>query len=120
MESNAEVASRDRQTLLFSAGELETAVAHLGIVAVWLVQDEIMDIRNTAGGLQLLLGGILLGIEEIIPNGAVEEIRFLCHNADVGAQKAQVIALDVDIVDAHLAAVHIIQARDEIDQRGLA
>ena len=79
-----------------------------------------MDVRDAAGGLKLLLRRVLLGIEQVVADGAVEEIALLCHNADVGAQKAQVIALDVDTVDGDLAAGHVVEAGDEVDERGLA
>ena len=79
-----------------------------------------MDVRDAAGGFQFLLRRILLGVEQIVADGTVEEIALLRHNADVGAQKAQVIALDVDAVDGDLTAGHVVEAGDEVDESGLA
>ena len=110
----------NREPLLFAAGELEPSVADLGVVAVGLVHNEVVDVRDAAGGLQLLSGRVLLGIKEIVADGAVEEIALLRDDADVGAQKAQIIALDVDAVDGDLAAGHVVEAGNEVYQRGLA
>ena len=110
----------DRKALLLTARELEPAVSHLGFIAFGLVYDEVVDIGDAAGGLQFLLCRVLLGIQQIVADGAVEEIALLRDNADVRAQEAQIIAFDIDVVDAHLTAGHVIQTRNEIDQCGFA
>jgi len=112
--------TRDGEALLLAAGELQAAVAHLGVVAVRLAHDEIVDVCDAAGGLKLLLRGVHLGIEQIVADRVVEEVGLLRHNADVAAQKAEVIAFYIDVVDADGAAGNIVEARDEVYQRGLA
>ena len=51
---------------------------------------------------------------------AAEEEDVLQHDADVAAQLPEVPLADVDTVDAHVAAAHVVETRQQLDERRLA
>ena len=111
---------RDRKPLLFAAGKLHAAVAHDGVVAFRQPADERVDIGFTASFLDFGLRGIGFGVEQILFDRAVEQVRVLRHHSDVLAQIGQIEFADVDAVQQDPSACHIIEARNQVDDGGLA
>ena len=72
------------------------------------------------GGDDLLLGGVGLGHSDVFPDGAGFEPGVLEHHAVATAQAAAGDAADVLAADVNFARVHIVEAHEQIDQRGLA
>ena len=112
--------ARDRKPLLLSAGELETAVADHRVIAVRLGGDKVREVRDIAGRVDLLLGRVLLGIEQVVPDRAVEEIAVLGHDADLRAQICKVKIAHVHARHGHAPAEHVVQTRDQVHDRRLA
>ena len=110
----------DGEALLLAAGELEAPVAHHGVQALGLGGEKLGEIGDVAGGLDLLLGGVLLGVEQVLPDRAVEEIAVLGHDADLLAQIAQIEVPHVHPRDRDPAAQHVVEPGDEVHDGGFA
>lgn len=53
-------------------------------------------------------------------DGTAEQHRLLRHDDHVAVQPARVDGADVHSVDAHTAAVHVVEALQQAQHRGLA
>ena len=112
--------ARDREPLLLPAGELQAAVAHDGFITLGLVGNEVRKVRDIAGRVELLLGRVLLGIEQVVPDRAVEEIAVLGHDADLRAEIRKIKVAHVHARHGHAPAEHVVQTRDQVHDRRLA
>ena len=110
----------NRQPLLFATGQLEPPVAHHGVQALRLVLHEIPDVGLFQRRLHLGLGGVGLGIQQIIADRAVEQVGLLADHPHLRPQEAQVELAHVDAVEGHTALVHVVQAGNQIDDGALA
>ena len=70
--------------------------------------------------LHLLLRGIVDAEGDVVKEGVVEEDGFLVHVADELPQVVNAEVAHVDAVDEHLALLHVVVARNEVDKRGLS
>ncbi len=110
----------DGDALNLPAGEAHAAFADYGLIAVRQLADEIVRVGHGGGGVDLLAGGIAPAIEDILPDGAGEEHRLLRHDADGAAQRFERRLADVLPVDENAPLLHVVEARQDIHQRGFA
>src|SRR5829696_1460640 len=68
----------------------------------------------------LLLGGTLASIGDVLADRAVEERGILRHDGDAGAEAFLRHRGDVLAVDADLAVLEIVETQEDIDERRLA
>jgi hypothetical protein len=78
-----------------------------------------MGIGGPGGLLDLLLRRVWLSVADVIGDRALEEHGLLAHKAQLLAQPLDVERLDVDIVKQDHAALRVVEALDELDDRGL-
>ena len=112
--------ARDRDALLLAAGEAIAALADGRVVAVGQRGDELVDLRRPRRLLDLPVAGLRTGEAQILADGGVEEVGLLRDQAHRGGQRGERGVAYVDPVDAHAAALGLVQARDEVGERGLA
>ena len=112
--------SCDGDALALTAGEDEAAIADLGIDAARQTLNEFLCIRGANGIPDLFIRRIQTTVEDIFFDGGIEEERILRHEADVVAKGADRHIPDVDAVDADGSACHIIEARKQVGNGGLA
>ena len=91
----------DRDALLLAAGELQPALADLGLVAVRRHADEVVDLRQPRRLLDLGVARVPAAVADVVADGVVEQHGVLRHHADRGAQRrlrdvADVLAVDQD------------------------
>ena len=106
--------------LLLSSGELEAPVAHHGIQARGLGLYEIIDVGLAAGLDEVFLRGVRPGVEEVVPDGPVEQVGLLADDPDMAAQEGQVQLPDVMAAEGDRPSCRIIEPGDQVDQGGLA
>ena len=106
--------------LALTTAEPSSAVADIGVVAVFRLHDELVGIGYTGSLLDLLARGIVDAKRDIVEERVVEEDGLLIHIAYELAQVVNAQFLHVDSVDEHLAFLHVVIARDEVDQRRLS
>ena len=111
---------RDRDPLLLPTRELESAVSDHRVEPALLLLDEIVDICLLQGLDHLLLGRVVLRIEQVLPDCPVEEIGLLAHDADLLPEPREIELPDVDPVKGDTAARHVVETRDQVDHRALA
>ena len=68
--------------LLFTPAQAVASLTHHRVVAIRQAGDEMVDIGRLAGRLNVGLGGVGLGIEQVGLQGVVEEIGFLGDHTD--------------------------------------
>ena len=110
----------DGKPLLFAAREPVAAVAHDGIVAFRQIDNKVMYVGGAARCTDLIIAGLGPGIEQVCPDGIVEQVSLLRHHADLPRQSLQAQVADIVSVDADGAAVRVVEARQQIADRGLA
>ena len=79
-----------------------------------------MNIHFPAGLGDLLVGGVLLGVADVLLDGAVEEDGLLTHDPDIISEPADIEVPQILTVQQNLAAVRIVKSLDELDTSGLA
>ena len=73
--------SGQSQPLPLAAGEGIAQLADLGVIALGKTHDKIVDGGLLAGGDDFFLRGIQLGDAEVFPDGVVEQVSLLGHEA---------------------------------------
>ena len=110
----------DREPLLLASGHPVATLADDGVVAVGEVDDPLVDERRTRGRLELSVGGVRAGVEEVLADGRVEQVRLLRDHADHLGERSERDLADVTPVDRHRASGHVVEPRHEIGDRRLA
>ena len=110
----------DGHQLLLPLGDVGAVVGDHRVVALRQAHDVVVNLGRLGRLDDLLAGGVGAGVGDIFVNGAREQPGILQHH---GVRAAQALAGDVaDIVIIHgdLAVVDIIEAHQQVDQRGFA
>ncbi len=111
--------------MTLAAGELHAALADHGLktqAALAVVQrfDELVRAGLVRGAPEVFFGGVGLAVTQVVPDGAVQQRGVLSDHADIRAQAFLADLGDVLPVDEDAAALQVIEAQQQIDQRGLA
>src|SRR5205085_7265808 len=98
-----------------------TSLAEDGLVTFGQLADEAVCVRGPGGHLDLL-GRVSLGgtVGDIMAHRVVEEHRILADDAGERAERFERDLAGVDAVEEDAAAVRLVEARDEVDERALA
>ena len=67
----------------------------------------------------LLIGGVRLGVADVLAHRAVKELGLLRDDPDLGAQVVAGDLADVGTVQHDAPAVDVVKAHNEVDERGL-
>src|SRR5688572_15007711 len=110
----------DCDALLLPAREADAVLAERGVVALRQLVDDVVNLGELAGLGDLVEAGVWVRGEQVLVDGAREEIGFLRHDAEVlaklvGAELAGVLAVQED-----LPFHRLIEAEEELGQGALA
>ena len=109
----------DREPLALSTGQPVAALPDNGVVPVWERIDPVVDVCGSRGGLDLSLGGVGPGVQQIAPQAGVEQVALLRHVPDHAGEGVQLDVADVHAVDLHCAFGRIVQPRNQVRDGGL-
>src|SRR5439155_12343588 len=110
----------DGDALALPAGELDPALADLGLVALGEPYDELVRIGRLRGCDHLALARTWPGIRDVLGDAGREEHRILWHHGELLAQIVQPVIADVDAVQPDLSLRRVVESREQADQRTLA
>ncbi len=116
----AQDGARDGQALLLTPREFHAALADLRIVAILLLDDEVVRIRCLRRFKQLLVCGLRSAIAQVVADRAREEERLLKDDPDLAAQRVKGHVPQIIPVDQDPALGGVVEARDEVTQSALA
>ena len=105
----------DGDALALAAGELDPALAHLGLIAVGEPHDEFVRVGRLGGGDHLALARTWPGIRDVLGDAGREEHRILRHHGELQAQIVQPVIADVDAVQPDLSLRRVVESRGEQD-----
>ena len=108
------------QKLLFAGGEQVAPLAHVGVQPLFQLLDHALGAHELQGGVNILIRGVGVAVEQIVPHGAGEEMRRLQHIADRVMQPELGALPRVPSVDEHPPRRRLIEAANEICQRRFA
>src|SRR5690606_26810875 len=106
--------------LSLAARKLHPALADDRVVAIRKLADELLAVGQPRRLQHRLLLGVRPGVEDVLPDGAVEEEVVLKHRAEVAAVVCEANPGEVPAVHKNLPLKRAIEARHKPDQRGLA
>ena len=112
--------ARDGDPLLLTARQLVAALADERVIPLGQFEDAVVHRRGACRHLELRIGGLGLGVVQVVADGRVEQVGLLGHHADHLAERGELDLPDVDAVDLDGAGVHVVQPRDQVRRRGLA
>ena len=107
------------QPLLLAAGHVGAALLDVGVILLGELLDELVRLREAAGLFQFLVGGMGIAPAQVLLDRAGEQLVLLQHHGHLVAQGFQVIVPHVHAAHLHGALGGVIQAGDQLDQRGL-
>ena len=110
----------DAQQLLLALGQHAAVLADDGVIAVGQSADEGVGVGGLRGGDHLLVGGVGLAHDDVLPDGAGLQPGVLQHHAVGGAQAVARHVADVAALDADAAGIHVVKAHQQVDDGGLA
>src|SRR5690606_25117622 len=90
------------------------------VITLWQLHDEIVDIGRLTRRLNLGLCRVHFGVEQVGADGVVEEKRLLRDHAEVVRQRVQRYVAQVVAVYADTACSRVVEAGDEVGERGFA
>src|SRR5207244_10321064 len=99
----------DGDALALAAGELDPALAHLGLIAVGEPHDEFVRVGRLGGGDHLALARTWPGIRDVLGDAGREEHRILRHHGELQAQIVQPVIADVDAVQPDLSLRRVVE-----------
>ena len=99
----------NRHALLFAARQFQPALAHARLVTFGQRGDEMVDLGQTGGLLDLGLCRIPAAIADVVADRIIEQHRILRHHADGGAQRHLRDVGDVLSVDGDLTRLRLVK-----------
>jgi hypothetical protein len=106
--------------LLLADREAGAALAHLGGVAGGQALDEAVGVHLARGPADALFGDALAPEADVALDGAAEEEDVLEDDGEVLAQGLQVPLAHVHAVEQYRAALHVVEAHEEVGDGRLA
>ena len=106
--------------LPLALGEVRAVVGEHGVVALGQAHDEVVRARKLRRPAALLVRRVESAVADIVQHRAGEEVRLLQHKAQGAAQIGLFDLVDVDAVIADLAVGNVVEAVNEVRDRGLA
>lgn len=79
----------------------------------------LIDARRRGCPNNLLLGGTFTPVDDVLADRPMKEPGVLEHHAEETARRAALDVLDVHTVHGDPASAHVIEAPEQIDERGL-
>ena len=110
----------DAQQLLLPLGEIAAGFTDHRLVALGKALDAAVGVGLFGGGHDLPVGGVGLAQCDILTNGAGLQPGVLEDHADVMPQRAPVHLPCILTIQTDPAPIRIIEAHEQIDERGLA
>ena len=110
----------DGDALLLAPGEDDPSLADNRIVSLGELHDPLVNGGDAANLLQA--GGIHIvhAVEDVVPNGHIEEHGLLGHDPYEPAQAAQRVFGQGPVIDLHRSVLRVVEARQELDHARLA
>ena len=90
------------------------------VVAAGERMDKVVAARGACGGLDLGIARIGSSVADVLADGAVKQPRILQHHGKLAAKCRAVPVAHVNALDAQRAAVNVVKALQQLDERGLA
>ncbi len=112
--------ARDGEKLALALRELRAVAGDHGVIALRQAPDEAVRVGELGRRDALLVGGVKPAVADVVHDGAGEQVRVLQHDAQGPAQVRLPDLVDVDPVVADLAVLDVVEAVDQVGDRGLA
>ena len=112
--------ARNRDQLALTLGQVCTVVGEHGVIALGQTADELVGVGQLCCDLDLLVGRIQTAIADVLAHGAGEQVGVLQDDAQRAAQIVLFDLVDVDAVIANLAVGDVVEAVNQVCDRGLA
>jgi len=116
----AQEGAGDRQQLLLALGDVGGFLVDFRLVAVFQGADEVVHIGGVGSGDDFLVAGSGLAVADVVHDRSGEQPGVLQDHAEAVAQVVAREAAGVDAVHVDGAAVELIEAHQQLDDRGLA
>ena len=110
--------SGNAQPLLLPAGHIGAALLDVGIVARGELRNELVRAGQPAGLHQFLVHSLRIAPAEVFPDRSGKQNVLLQHHRHLIAQRFQIVIAHVRPADPDDALRHVIQAGNQLDQRG--
>ena len=110
----------DGEQLHLAGADRAVLVVEDRVVAVGQGAHEAVDVGGLRRLDELLVAGRRVAVGDVLADGAAEQPRVLEHHAHLRAQVGAAQVADVVAVDGDAAAVDVVEAHEQVDQRGLA
>src|SRR5437762_862526 len=112
--------ARDRKALALAAGNVRPALVDGRVQPAGHLLDEVLRLGHLEGVPELLLGRILLAESKVARHCAAEQVRPLRNQPDPAPQVLERPLAYVDAVDEEAPLPDVEEARDQVQQGGLA
>ncbi len=112
--------ARDGHALALPSGEVRTALFENGVVPLRQLHDEVVAARPFRRGNHLVARGIRLSEPDVVLHGVVEQVHVLEDHRDAREKALGRPLAHIDASDAHASLVDVPEAREQVDERGLA
>ena len=107
------------QALLLTARNIRAALFDPGVVALGEAVDKLVGAGQMRCLADFLVGGVRVAPTQVLGDGAAKQHVFLQHHGDLVTQRVQVVVAHVHAAHAHSAFGGVVQAGDEVNERGL-
>ena len=115
-----EEGSCDSDSLLFTAGESVSQFSDFCVISFWKGHNEVIDGGFFCGSHDLFTGGSRLCDGDIICDGIMEQVGFLCH---IAFQIAKMTGGDfpyIFVIYGDISFVHIPETHEKLQQCGFS
>ena len=112
--------TRDRESLLLSAGEVPALLLDLELEALALLLHEIVGLGGLQRGVNLRIRRVRLAPLHVRAERAAEQHGALRHEADLFTKRLKRIVPDILSCNEHLPRRHIVEAWNQVDEGRLA
>ena len=110
----------DGHELALTLRQVSALLVDHKVVAAGERMDKVVAACGTCSGFDLGIARIGASVADVLADGAVKQPGILQHHGKLAAQRRAVPVAHVDALDAQRTAVHIVEALQQLDERGLA
>lgn len=110
----------DRQALLFASRNHQTSFTNLGIVTIWEIPNDLIDLGSLGSLLNLLVRGIQSPVANVVANVVVEQRRVLRHNTNVLPKALEGHLGNILSIDEDPTALRFVEAEKQTEDGRLS
>lgn len=102
--------------LAFTTRQFQPTFSNLCLVLIGEGKNTIMNVRSLACLVDVLLGGVGVGVQQVVHDGGIEQDRVLWNHTNVPSEAVDLQIPDIMPINSDRAVLDIVEAEQQLER----